>query len=128
MVAHRGQDFCSPKCADDYHNRAKKLARQAEIILADSSLVSDIEEIKPKAVSQENLSKNIEILNGLPVDPKKGLYYEMQYLHDLGYDFNSYSGIYMLHNIPEKYKCQFVQVGQYRIYRVDYTVILIAKK
>ncbi len=111
MTEHRGRDFHPGKCADDYNNRKKKLAKQAQEM---SSPVNTEEILNAPEVATVNSPMANKVIN--PVDSnislsiksavtreelilsqlltgKKELEINWEYISQLGFDFNAYDSI-----------------------------------
>ncbi|MGZ4055310.1 MAG: hypothetical protein ACXVDZ_14295 [Bacteroidia bacterium] len=136
MVKHRGRDFCSDKCCDDYNNKAKRLLKQSEpqqpITEEIPTNVLPVAEVpKPEVILApveilNGVQKNIQILNTLVIDPKEGSACYLNYLMNLGIDFNEFVSE-KLHNIPSGYQANCLACGKYRIYLIDSNTVLITK-
>jgi hypothetical protein len=137
MVRNRGRDFCSDRCADQHYNARRRLLKQAEpkTILEQNPLPippmeenmsvtvqSKIESTQPEVTDYQ---KNLQILNSVTIKPEVGTVYHIDDLIRAGFNFDAFSGRGILHNIDPKLNCHFVQYGTYRLYRVDYSHVLI---
>jgi hypothetical protein len=49
----------------------------------------------------------------------------MELLDSLGFEFSHFSGQGKLFNIDPSNKCSFLQFGSYRMYRVEFSTVLI---
>jgi hypothetical protein len=156
MVRNKGRDFCSDRCADQHYNARRRLMKQAapksesaiapqsELVLeplAESETAStpkvQVAEIaepvppQPAQPEKENgelaYEKNIQILNSLKIRIPGGTTFLIDDLAKSGFDFNAYSGRGVLHNIDPKLNCHFILYGTYRVYRVDFSHVLITK-
>ena len=67
---------------------------------------------------------NVSILDSLQIS-KKGDYYNIDVLHNYGFQFSHFSGKGKLFNIDPNLNCHFLQVKNYRLYRVGFSTILI---
>lgn len=70
------------------------------------------------------LEMNVSILDSLQIS-KKGDYYNIDVLHSYGFQFSHFSGKGQLFNIDPNLNCHFLQVKNYRLYRVAFSTILI---
>jgi hypothetical protein len=135
MANHRNQIFCDEKCADDFHNRKKREAAEKKLMEeVNKALEAPIpipvpETPLPIAVKSpdDNLMKNVKILDTLEIDPEKGTHYNMDWLYSIGYDFKANTGKGKLYNIDQSLNCHFIQIGNYRLYRVEFSHVLIKK-
>lgn len=150
MVRNKGRDFCSDRCADQHYNARRRLMKQAEpknavAIVQEVAVepetaaqpqIQTVEIVQPKAsqpTPQEKESgdsvyeRNIQILDSLKVRIPEGTSYQIDALTKGGFDFNAYSGRGALYNIDPKLNCHFILYGTYRIYRVDFSHVLITK-
>ncbi|UPT68610.1 MAG: hypothetical protein M0D57_08315 [Sphingobacteriales bacterium JAD_PAG50586_3] len=133
MITHGKRDFCSDKCNDDYNNRLKKDLRlliqseehQVQPNDVIEKIVEPMAEIKPQ---NQKLRDNIAIIDSYEIEPNGYSIVEMQDLEDAGYDFDVYSGLFRLYNIPKKYIAFFTVLGRYRFYRLEDTTFIIFKK
>ena len=122
MAKHRNEKHCCPECADEFSNNKKKKIR--EELLKDSK---ELEKIKQnKTISLLTDEANIPILDQLPIQESGSLFYP-EYLQSLGVDFEKYNGRGELYNIDPDLNCHFLQMGPYRLYRVEFSQILIKK-
>ena len=116
--------FCNEKCGDDFNNSKKRLAKLSIETISDQK-VPETKDTKPITISP--LEKNNRILNSLDIDPINGSYFHLEELASKGYDFGAFAGRGKLYNIPTDNNCHFLQVGEYRIYLVEFSHCLIVK-
>ena len=148
MVKHRSQDFCNNKCCNEYNNRKKRLQKQSEenlhTVKEKSPRLGDplfqqgvtansllLETQKAEIISDHGsagMDINLEILDGLKIDPKEGTHFYIQDLLQLGFDFSIHSERPALHNISAPHQCHFLIFGKYRFYSIDHGKILIVKQ
>ena len=122
MANDRREKHCCPECADEYNNEKKRLAKlelQQAILDTENALSVNIEQIN-------NEEKNLKILDQLQLK-ELGSKFNMDYLHSIGFDFFSYNGKGALFNIEPQLNCHFIQIGSYRLYRVEFSQVLIKK-
>ncbi|MGZ4056397.1 MAG: hypothetical protein ACXVPU_12290 [Bacteroidia bacterium] len=136
MVKHLGRDFCDDKCADDHYNQERRLKKQAETMLSEklidvpvtSSLGGPVENLPE--VDQawgQAMKTNLAILDNLSLDPKHGSSMSIDSLLLGGFNFTQYTMQGKNHNIPDGIQSSFLIFGDYRIYRIDYSKVLIKK-
>ena len=77
-----------------------------------------------KETDESILQSNLSILESLQIS-KKGDYYNLDFLHSYGFQFSHYSGKGQIFNTDPNLNCHFTQVGNYRLYRVAFSTILI---
>lgn len=151
MVAHRGRDFCSDKCCDDYNNEKKRLLKQSEVvvpqleIIMPDALLPHLEDImtnvtsnddtipKTESISPPNqwqiqFDSNINILDTLTIHATEGSHFYIENLVQRGFNFFMYSDQGKLHNLPAGHKCQYLTFGKFQIYLLDHGKVLIVKK
>lgn len=139
MVIHRGRDFCSDKCCDDYNNGIKRLQRHAQITEPEIEEISALEEqIECESSGQEltltptelstDIEGNLAILGELTLDTKKGSHFYLQDLLEKGFNFPAYSDRVKLHNIDPEHQSHYLMFGKYRIYSIDNGKVLIVKE
>ena len=134
---HRGRDFCSDKCNDDFNNRKKQLKRQA---LNEQNRVEEKQETeevssKPKDDSiqtggnpwLDRYDNNLRILNSLDLNFENGSTFRLLDFVRCGFDFSCNSGQGLIHNVDSRYGCRFLQFDNFRIFLVDLNLILIKK-
>jgi hypothetical protein len=126
MAHHMSQKFCSDKCGDDFNNAKKRLAHLA-LDNDKSQIAQDSKATLPSQIDQTPLQKNLRVLRSLYIDPINGSYFHLEDLDEKGFDFTAIAGKGKLHNIPTEYNCHFVQIGEYRIFRVEFSTVLIVK-
>ena len=144
MVKHLGRDYCSKKCADNYHNEKKRLLKQAESLIQEEAEIEnqmkveipaqETPAIEEKAINAidpvqwtNKMKKNIWILDAIAIDKKKGSYFYVEELLNRGFNFAIYSYRAKLHNIDPKEGCHFLILGDFKIYSIDYGKVLICK-
>ena len=119
MVANRGRDFCSDKCADTYYNTHRRFRKQAiEILTPELQSITDNESV---------LQTNYSLLNDLPVDPVNGTRYPIIYLLNIGFNFSYFTERNELYNTPVEQQCFSISIYSYRIYLLNITEVLISK-
>lgn len=129
MAIHRTSIFCNDKCADEFHNQKKKgsenkLLEEARAIIAMPTVLTS------KIVMELPLDKaeqNVNIINTLIIDSEKGTVFNIDYLYSIGVDLSAYNGRGVLYNIDDSFNCHFLQIGNYRLLRVEFSEILIKK-
>ena len=146
MATHRTRIYCDDKCSDEYHNAQKRYNRDMKKLNEEieketlESLKNSNEEIPNESINETTidetsatvvvepdetiLNSNMSILESLNIH-KKGSYYSIESLHSYGFKFSHYSGRGELFNIDSKHNCHFIQVGNFRLYRVSYSTLLI---
>ena len=132
MAAHRNSVHCCDKCADEFSNKKKKQEMtKKEIITNNTEKTELIPPLITYAVDtsppEELILINLKLLKSLVIDDKKGSVFHLEYLYGLGLklEFNQGSGV--LYNIDHKLNCHFLQIGYYRIYRIEFSLVLIIK-
>lgn len=122
MAKHRSEKHCCPECADEFNYIKKKNAKE-ELI----KNKKELEKIKGHTTIQlVTDSTNITILDELSIRESGSLFY-LEYLQSLGVDFEKYNGRGELYNIDLDLNCHFLQMGPYRLYRVEFSQVLIKK-
>jgi uncharacterized Zn ribbon protein len=122
MANDRREVHCCPECADEYSNEKKRLAKleqQQSLIETEIVLNDSIQQI-------DNEEKNLQILDQLDVKDN-GSKFNMDFLSSIGFDFFSYAEKEALYNIDPQLNCHYVQIGAYRLFRVEITEVLIKK-
>lgn len=121
MANDRGEVYCCPECADEFHNYKKKIAKLKEKNL------SEIDIVLNEVIEQRNMiKKNLLVLDNLELD-KIGSVFNLDYLFSLGFDSflcNSKTSIFFKDKTTERYYTQF---ENYRIFRVEFSEVLIKK-
>ena len=122
MANNRKEKHCCPQCADEFHNIKKKNARIEK---------KQKQEESEKALNEishqlDNEEKNLQILDQLDVK-ENGSQFNMDFLSSIGFDFFSYAEKEALYNIDPQLNCHFIQIGTYRLFRVEITEVLIKK-
>ena len=122
MANDRREKHCCPECADEFHNEKKRLAKLEE----QQSLI-ETEEVLNEIIEQiNNEEKNLKILDQFHLKAN-GSKFNMDYLSSIGFDFFSYNTRGELYNIDPILNCHFIQIGSYRLFRVDFSEVLIKK-
>ncbi len=138
MATDRRRIHCDDDCSDEFHGARKRLKRDANKLNAEIEKqqqleVSEelIEETNKDTIKETNeetdesiLQSNLSILESLQIS-KKGDYYNLDFLHSYGFQFSHYSGKGLIFNTDPNLNCHFTQVGNYRLYRVAFSTILI---
>ena len=122
MANNRKEKHCCPQCADEFHNIKKKNARIEKKQKQEESEKA-LNEISQKLDNEQN---NIHILDQLDVK-ENGSQFNMDFLHTLGFDFCTNISKEALFNIYPQLNCHYVQIGAYRLFRVEITEVLIKK-
>jgi hypothetical protein len=134
MVRNKGRDYCCDKCADEHYNLNReyrnlyKAEKEIEIETENAVIKSENQKVvnwKPDPDWLTAHNKTIEVFNSLTIDPVKGTKYNLDHLVSLGANLLTYSAIGNLHNIDEKYACKSLVFDDYRLFLIDYNVILI---
>ena len=107
MADHRNQIFCNEKCADDFHNRKKRMAAEKKLMedvnkALEAPVPVAATETAPAIAVQspdDKLMRNVKILDTLDIDFEKGTHYNMDWLYSIGYDFKVSTGKGKLYNI-----------------------------
>jgi hypothetical protein len=126
MADHMSQKFCNDKCGDDFNNAKKRLAHHS-INNDKSQIIQDSKAIITTQSDQTPLQKNLSVLRSFFIDPINGSYFHLEDLDEKGFDFTAVAGKGKLHNIPTEYNSHFIQIGEYRIFRVEFSNVLIVK-
>ena len=138
MTSHRSRIFCDDKCSDEYHNAHKRYERdmkklndeiekQQKLEVSEELIEETIETIVEESIDETveaKLKSNLSILESLIV-AKDGTKYYFEVLESYGFDFNYYNGRGKLFNIDPIHNSHFIQVGTFRLCRVEYSEILI---
>ncbi|UPT69036.1 MAG: hypothetical protein M0D57_10625 [Sphingobacteriales bacterium JAD_PAG50586_3] len=131
MVVHRNADFCNRKCANDFHNRNKKIAKELSALLGP---------LEPSAVTEESTISivpvltpsqvNIQIFDSFEIEPGDELEVHFDELEIKGFDFDGKyaSGRGNLFNMHKKYNGHYTQYGRYKTFRTDFSKLLIYKE
>jgi hypothetical protein len=122
MANSRKEKHCCPQCADEFHNIKKKNAR-IEKKQKQKESEKALNEISQQL---DNEDKNLKILDQLDVK-ENGSQFNMDFLHSLGFDFFTNISKEALYNIDPQLNCHYVQIGAYRLFRVEITEVLIKK-
>ena len=122
ITNHLSRIYCTDYCADDYHNRKKRLLKKRREEQNIYNLKHD------QIISDANLAKNIKILDELEIDTQNGSIYHIEQLEAIGLNLSYYSGRAKLQNINDELGSHFVQIGLYRIFRIEYSTLLIKKQ
>jgi hypothetical protein len=141
MAYDRSLIYCHEKCRWEFHNTNKARIREEkklekeneknrlaelETISAEKSEDSKMETGKEsiKETDESILEMNVSILDSLQIS-KKGDNYNIDVLHNYGFQFSHFSGRGQLFNIDPNLNCHFIQVKNYRLYRVAFSTVLI---
>jgi hypothetical protein len=148
MVSHRSRKYCdnNNKCSNEFHNALKLYKRDvkklndeiekqqqlevSEDIIEETNKDTSEEPIETRVEETINetdetiLKSNISILESLNL-PVKGTNYTVEALDSYGFKFSHFSGRGELFNIDSNKNCHFIQVGNFRLYRVAFSTILI---
>jgi ribosomal protein S27AE len=134
MASHRTRIYCSDQCADEHHNLKKKAEVEYDMMTEIKNALSASAPEKILQSSQpinelpiDKVEANIKIIESLHLDPINGSDFNMDWLASLGYDFSVFSGRGILYNIDPILNCHFMQIGSYRLFRGEYSRILIVK-
>ena len=129
MTDNLGRIYCCDQCADEFNNQKKraaenKLLEEAKAIIATPAV--------PQTQSQsevplDKVRQNIKIIDTLTIDPVKGSVFNIDWLYSKGIDFSAYNGRGVLYNIDSSHNCHFIQIGNYRLFRVEFSEVLIKK-
>ena len=126
MAYDRSLVYCNEKCRWEYHNTKKNRLVVVETISDEKIEVSkedsNIETIQD--TDESILEMNVLILDSLQIS-KKGDYYNIDVLHNYGFQFSHFSAKGQLFNIDPNLNCHFLQVKNYRLFRVAFSTILI---
>ena len=126
MAYDRSLVYCNEKCRWEYHNTKKNRLVVVETISEEKIEVSkedsNIETIQD--TDESILEMNVSILDSLQIS-KKGDYFNIDVLHNYGFQFSHFSGKGQLFNIDPNLNWHFLQVKNYRLYRVVFSTILI---
>ena len=148
MTSHRSRKYCDNDnhCSNEYHNALKRYKRDmkklndeiekqqqleaSEKIIKETNQViieETIETTVEETINETDetiLKSNISILESLNV-PVKGTKYTVEALDSYGYKFSTFTGRGKLFNIDSNKNCHFIQVGNFRLYRIAFSTILI---
>ena len=134
MAIDRRRIHCDDDCSDEFHGAQKRLKRDANKLNAEiekqqqlevsEELIEETIETTIEETDETILKSNVYILESLDV-PKKGAYYTVEALDSYGFKFSHFSGRGQLLNIDSNRNCHFIQVGNYRLYRVAFSTLLI---
>jgi len=126
MTNHLSRDFCNDKCADDYYNKHRRLTKQATVIVEENKMMKPHQEVLATSSSpptNNDLEKNIQILDQLKINPEKGSFFSQEELNSLGFNFFANSGT---GKVPDNDPaCHYVSFAQYRIFRIGISILLI---
>lgn len=121
MAYDRSLVYCHEKCRWEFNNTKKTSIRE------EKKLEEENEESSNETIQETDesiLQSNLSILESLQIS-KKGDYYNIDVLHSYGFQFSHFSGKGQLFNIDPNLNCHFLQVKNYRLYRVAFSTILI---
>jgi hypothetical protein len=122
MANDRREKHCCPECADEFHNEKKRLAK-----LENEQSLIETEKVLNEIIQQiDKDEKNLQILDQLELQVN-GSRFNMDYLYSIGFDFFSFNSRGELYNIDPILNCHFIQIGSYRLFRVDFSEVLIKK-
>jgi hypothetical protein len=122
MANDRREKHCCPECADEFHNEKKRLAK-----LENEQSLIETEKVLNEIIQQiDKDEKNLQILDQLELQVN-GSRFNMDYLYSIGFDFFSFNARGELYNIDPLLNCHFIQIGSYRLFRVDFSEVLIKK-
>ena len=141
MAYDRSLVYCHEKCRWEFNNTKKTSIREEKKLeeenekmrLAELEITSEEKiEVSNEESSNETIQEtdesilemNVSILDSLQIS-KKGDYYNIDVLHNYGFQFSHFSGKGQLFNIDPNLNCHFLQVKKYRLYRVGFSTILI---
>jgi hypothetical protein len=137
MVKNRGRDFCSDRCADTYYNVHRRDLKQAEKIIAEKGMVTDVNSKQPIVIEEskidygENLNyrftHNINLLNSLSIDLNKGTIYHIPDLVRMNFDFSIYEARNPLFNTGLENQCFYLTFKNFRMYLLEINKVLIFK-
>lgn len=129
MAEHRSEKFCCDKCADEFHNQKKRNAEN-KLIEEAKAIIASPKALEPQAeydLPLDKVKQNVKIIDDLTLDPTKGSVFNIDWLYSIGIDFNAYNGRGILYNIDSSHNCHFIQIGNYRLFRVEFSEVLIKK-
>ena len=141
MAEDRSSIYCHKKCRWEFHNTNKTRIREEKKLEEENekNRLAELEAISEEKINDSNeessnetiqdtdesiLDMNVSILDSLQIS-KKGDYYNIDVLHNYGFQFSHFSGKGQLFNIDPNLNCHFLQVKNYRLYRVVFSTILI---
>ena len=129
MTDNLGRIYCSDKCADEFNNQKKrdaenKLLEEAKAIIASPAVPQTQTQSE---VPLDKARQNIKIIDTLTIHPAKGSVFNIDWLYSKGIDFSAYNGRGVLYNIDSSHNCHFIQIGNYRLFRVEFSEVLIKK-
>ena len=125
MTPHRGRVYCNDFCSDEFNNREKRWKREEASF--NSNKIEETAKVNYELIiesDEEILKNNLSILESLNITEKER-YVNMESLDSYGFKFEHYSGKSKLHNIDPSKECHFLQIGNFRLYRVDYSKVLV---
>ena len=125
MTPHRGRVYCNDFCSDEFNNRDKRWKREEASFVHDTMEEKAIESseliLEP---DEEILKNNLSILESLHITEKERCV-NMDSLDSYGFKFGHFSGQGKLFNIDPSKECCFLQIGNFRLYRVDFSKVLV---
>jgi len=129
MTDNLSRIYCSDHCADEFHNQKK---RDAENKLLEDDEVVIAAPLVPQTMTQsdaplDKAKENVRIIDTLTLDPVKGSVFNIDWLYSLGFDFSAFNGQGELYNIDKNHNCHFLQIANYRLFRVEFSEVLIKK-
>lgn len=122
MASHMSRVFCSDKCGDDFNNSKKRHNYQTLYHTNTDERVDLTNRFSPIQNFELKIKENLKILDQFTIDPDHGSYFNFEYLENLGFDFNYYSGRQKILDTPDKFK---IQIGKYQISRPTFETTLI---
>ena len=125
MTPHRGRVYCNDFCSDEFNNRDKRWKREEASFVHDTMEEKAIESSELILETDEEILKNnLSILESLNITEKERCV-NIDSLAAYGYKFAHFSGQGKLFNIDPSKECCFLQIGNFRLYRVDYSKVLV---
>ena len=125
MTPHRSRVYCNEFCSDEYNNREKRWKKEEASFMTHRIKGKAVENSElMSGIDEEILKNNVSILDSLFIT-QKDKYLNMELLDSLGFKFSHFSGQGKLFNIDPSNECSFLQFGSYRMYRVEFSTVLI---
>ena len=125
MTPHRGRVYCNDFCSDEFNNRDKRWKREEASFVHDTMEEKAIENSELILETDEEILKNnLSILESLNITEKERCV-NIDSLAAYGYKFAHFSGQGKLFNIDPSKECCFLQIGNFRLYRVDFSKVLV---
>lgn len=116
MAKHRSTIYCCDTCADEFYNVNKRK----------SNSTNEVEQ-KPVLKKIGGIEKNLMLLNQLQLEVGKETFVDFSWMEHVGFDFTCFNHRNKLFNIDPALNCHYLEFGCYRIYRVEYSLLLIYK-